>query len=225
MNFSLPKTQFKEKFSFSHRELLIGFCAVLVLIVRFIFPVTLTGELFWSSLALFFVFPFLIIRYFLKENLGNFGLSRGNVRSGVILSVVVIITFILLNYFVIRNPALRGQISVLPEMAGSFWAFLWFALVISASLHFSWEFFFRGFLQLGLEKRLGWFSLFAQAFLQSLIFIQGSWVMILLVFFSALSAGIIARQSRSVVYSFISMWIISISLDIMVVRFINQIIS
>jgi len=77
--------------------------------------------------------------------------------------------------------------------------------------------------QLGFEKKMGIFSLPLAAVLQSLLSFRANWTLILLVFFSALAAGIIVRQSRSVLYSAISLWIISVSLDIMIIRIAHQV--
>lgn len=135
-----------------NRELLIGFGALLVIVIRFVFPAKLDGELFWINLALFFLFPWLVIRFLLKENLQSFGLSWGNRKIGLILSAVVLLLFVGANYIIISRPDLRNQLQISPDLAKGFWTFFGFIIFISLPLHFFWEFFFRGFIQLGLEK-------------------------------------------------------------------------
>jgi membrane protease YdiL (CAAX protease family) len=108
---------------------------------------------------------------------------------------------------------------------GSFAAFLAFEFFISLPLHFFWEFFFRGFLQFGLEKKLGFFSLILATILQILLFGRSGWLAASLVLFSSLAAGFIARQSRSILYSALFLWIISMSLDIMIIRIVHQIVG
>jgi membrane protease YdiL (CAAX protease family) len=222
INLSPKRTGTKNKINVTSRELLIIFATFLAIFVAFIFPVSLVGESFFTSLILLLVFPLVIIKFLLKEPWKNYGLQLGDKKRGLILSGIFIVAFIFLNYFVIQIPQLRSQISIYPGIALNFWIFLWFELVISLTLHFIWEFFFRGFIQLGLEKKFGTLSLFAQALIQSLIIFRGSWVAIALIFLSALGAGYITKQSRSILYSFVSMWIISLSLDIMVVTIIRQ---
>jgi membrane protease YdiL (CAAX protease family) len=204
------------------REIIIGFCVLLVIFVSLIFPKKSSGELFWLSFFLFFIFPFLAIRFLLKEPLPNFGFSRGDMKKGVIFSAIFIVAFIFLNYLIVLKPEFRNQLTITPGIAHNFWNFLLFQFLVALPLHFFGETFFRGFLQLGMEKKLGKYSLILQALLQSIFFIKGSWIIILLIFLSALAAGVIARQSRSILYSFVSMWIISVSLDIILIRFINQ---
>ncbi|OGI25078.1 MAG: hypothetical protein A3J76_02490 [Candidatus Moranbacteria bacterium RBG_13_45_13] len=205
-----------------NREMLIGFGALLVIAIRFVFPAKLDGEIFWINLALFFLFPWLIIRLLLKEDLKSFGLSWGNRKIGFTLSVVVTLLFVGANYLIISKPALRNQLQVSPDLAKGFWTFFWFIFFVSLPLHFFWEFFFRGFIQLGLEKKLAYSGIFLQALLQTSGYLKSPWLIIFLIFSSALAAGFVARQSRSIIYSFVSMWLISTSLDIMIARFIHQ---
>lgn len=206
----------------NQREILIGFCALLAVLVSWLLPGKLFGESFWSSFFLFLVFPGLIILFLLKEPLKNFGLSRGNFRGGLISSALLVIIFVLINYFIVSRPGLRGQLPVAPGIVENYWYFLFFELLLVLPLHFFWEFFFRGFLQFGLEKKMGLYSIFPQALLQTALALKGPWFFSALIFSSSLGAGLVARKSRSVIYSFVSLWIISVSLDIMIIRAIHQ---
>ncbi|TSA45445.1 hypothetical protein D4R51_01820 [bacterium] len=209
----------------NQREILIGFCAILAILVSLIFPGKLFGESFWSSFFLFLVFPGLIILFLLKEPLKSFGLSRGNFRNGLIFSALLLIIFVLINYLIVSKPGLRGQLPVAPGIVENYWYFLFFELLIALPLHFFWEFFFRGFLQFGLEKKMGIYSIFPPALLQAALVLKGPWFFSALIFSSSLAAGLVARKSRSIIYSFITLWIISVSLDIMIIRAIHQMVK
>lgn len=213
----------KNSKKFTRRELLIGFCAVLVVLVSLFFPQTAYGETFWLSFLLFTIFPALAILFLLKEPLKNFGIAFGERKIGFILSAAVVIAFIFANYYLLFHTKYGGQLSIARGIIGSFTAFLLFEIFISLPLHFFWEFFFRGFLQLGLEKKLGIFSLILAAILQALLFGRSGWIVFSLILLSSLSAGLVARQSRSILYSAISLWLISMSLDIMIIRIVHQI--
>jgi uncharacterized protein len=218
-------SQKKENGNFFHRnqrEILIGFCAFLAVFISFIFPSKLFGESFWSSFFLFLVFPGLIIIFLLKEPLKNFGLSWGNSRNGLIFSIFFTIIFILINYLVVSKPTLLSHLPIDRNIVGSYWYFLVFELLLVLPLHFFWEFFFRGFIQFGLEKKIGIYSVFPQALLQTALSLKGPWLFSSMIFFSSLGAGLVARKSRSIMYSFVSLWIISISLDIMIIKAIRQ---
>ena len=212
----------KQNKKFTRRELLIGFCAALVLVVSLIFPQTAYGETFWLSCFLFALFPAIAIVFILKEPLKKFGLTLGQRNSGIIFSVTAVIVFVIANYFLLFHTKYGGQLSIPVFILNNFTVFLAFEIFIVLPIHFFWEFFFRGFIQLGFEKRLGLFSLPLAAILQTILSFRESWILILLVFFSSLAAGIIVRQSRSILYSSISLWIISASLDIMIVRIAHQ---
>ena len=205
-----------------NRELLIGFCALLAIAIRLLFPAKMNGEIFLINLFLFLLFPWLVIRYLLKENAKNFGISRGNHKRGLVFSAIFIVAFCLINYFIVHKFNLRNHLQISPDIVRSFWVFLWFQLAISLPAHFSWEFFFRGFLQLGLEKKIGKYAIILQALAQTALYARSSWAIIALIGLSSLAAGVIAGQSRSIFYSFLSMWLISVSLDIMIIRYIHQ---
>jgi membrane protease YdiL (CAAX protease family) len=210
---------------FTRRDLLIGFCAALVLAVSLIFPQTAYGETFWLSGFLFAIFPAIAIIFILNDPLQNFGFSLGQRRPGIIFSAAAIAIFVFLNYFLLFHSRYGGQLSIPPFIISSFVVFLAFEIFISLPLHFFWEFFFRGFVQMGLEKRLGFFSLLLAAAAQTALSFRANWTVILLVLFSSLAAGIIVRQSRSILYSALSLWIISVSLDIMIIRIVHQIVK
>jgi uncharacterized protein len=225
---SITLSQSKTKGNFfrqNQREILIGFCALLAVFVSWLFPNKLFGESFWSSFFLFLIFPGLIMLFLLKEPLKNFGLSWGNSKNGLIFSALLVVIFVLINYLIVSNPGLRGQLPVAPGIVENYWYFLFFELLIALPLHFFWEFFFRGFLQFGLEKKMGIYSIFLPALLQTVLALKSPWFFSALIFSSSLAAGFVVRKSRSVIYSFVSLWIISVSLDIMIIRAIHQMVK
>jgi membrane protease YdiL (CAAX protease family) len=206
----------------SRREWLIGFSASLIILVSFVFPQASPGESFWLLLFLFLIFPAVIIGYLLKEPIKNFGFSLGKQGQGIFLSILIIAIFILINYYLVFYSPYTGQIPVVRVITTGFVNFLLYEFFLALPLHFFSEVFFRGFLQLGLEKKLGFFSLLLVSLLQTAPFFRSNWIVIGLIGSSSLAAGLIAHRSRSVFYSTAAMWIISISLDIMLLRVINQ---
>lgn len=218
---SHPKT----KYNFlreNQREILISFSVLLALLVRLVSPARLAGEWFWINLILFFLFPFLIIRFLLKEKTKDFGLTLGNVRVGIILAAVATFLLTALNYFLMTKPEWRNSFYLYPPIAGNFWIFLWFEIIVAGSVFFAREFFFRGFLQLGLEEKMGNYAIVAQAVLYSLLFLKSPWLIVITAFLSALAAGCIVSKSRSLLYSFSALWLISLATDIMLIRFITS---
>jgi membrane protease YdiL (CAAX protease family) len=206
----------------NQRDFLVLFSSLLAAVIYLIYPNKSIGETFFLSAFLFLLFPYLLIKFVLKENLADFGLSLGNKRIGLISSVIFLLVFLAINYFLVSRPDLRSQLPVPKLIADNFLLFLWFEIIISLSLHFCWEFFFRGYLQLGLAKKIGIFSVAIPVLAQTLIFGRVNWIIFTVILFSSLGAGLITKYSRSIIYSFVSMWLISISLDIMIIRYIHQ---
>ncbi len=218
-----PIKRFKKPFfQENRRELLIGFCAVLIMVVRFLFPMELVGEWFWINILLFLIFPLITIKFILKEDLKNFGFSWGNYKTGIPMALITITVFSLISYFLIKA---KYKFSFYIPAAESFWTFLWFDLLVMGIVFFSREVFFRGFIQLGLEKKLGIYAVLGGVFLNTLLFLQSSWTEIILVFLMSLVAGAIVWRSRSIAYSSAALWIISLTADIIIIRLVNQAIS
>jgi len=222
INLALPKTKQKKLPAFSHRELLIIFCFSAAIIVGWFFPAKSAGEFFWISIFLFLIFPALIIKFLLKEPLAKFGLSRGKPKTGIVSAISFAVIAIVIMIFLIKIPELRNQIRLLPGIASSFSYFLGAELIIIPIIFFSREFFFRGFIQLGLEEKFGGYALLLQAALFALLFVKSSWLELAYAFLSALAAGLIVKFSRSIYYSFPALWIISLVTDILVIRIVSR---
>lgn len=204
------------------REATIVLSAALVLLVALIFPSHSVGEAFLLSSLLFFAFPVILIRFLMKEPLDNFGFSRGKTRPGIAYTAALVLIFGIIDYLLIFSLGLKDRFSVVRGLTESFWIFLALETVVAIPLYFFYETFFRGFVQFGLEKKIGGYSIVLAALLQALLFARKSRLVIALAFFSSLSAGLIAERSRSIAYSFAFSWIISVSLDIMLLKAIQQ---
>lgn len=212
-----PKIPFLKKYQ---REILIGFCVFLAIFVRLIFPVNLAGEWLWLNFILFFVFPYLIIHFILQEKVADFGLQKGNFRFGIGLSLVTILVFSIVNFFLIFKTRLGNDFRIYSSVVNNFWIFLWFETIIAGVVFFAREFFFRGFFFFGLEKILGWWIVPLQAFLYGIIFTKYSWLSAGTVFLSSLVMGSLVKITRSIYYSFLAMWLISLISDIMLIKLI-----
>jgi len=202
----------------SHREAFIFFCGLLVLLVGWLFPIQLVSESRFAALILLLAFPVLVILFVLKDPVQNFGLQVGKYKTGLALAAGSFVIFSLLNYFLIFRFNLKEQVLASPGVSPNFWYFLFYELGAATLMVFSWEFFFRGFLQLGLEKKFGIYSLLLGAILSSLIFWKSSWLALGLRFLMYLAAGFTTLKSRSVFYSALAIWLISLALDIMLIK-------
>ncbi len=201
-----------------NREIIIAFCALLAVSIRFIFPSDLPGEWFWLNLLLFLFFPAIIIKFLLKEKFSRFGLIVGNWKKGVLTALAAIALFSFLNYFFIIEAGFENSYRIYAPIATSFVAFLWFELLIASVVFFSREFFFRGFLQLGLEGKFGYYAILGQSAIYALLFLKVSWLAVATAFLSAVIAGAMVRFSRSIYYSFAFIWLVSVTADIILIK-------
>lgn len=208
----------KNKFQISQRELLIIFSALLALAVAWLFPVNAVTESLFSALILLLAFPLLVIKFIIKKPLKDFGLQQGNKKVGMLLAAAAVITFALINYLLIFKFNQRDRLIGSPGISLNFWTFLEYELLASTLSVFSLEFFFRGFLQLGLEKNLGLGALLVPALLNTAIFYKYSWFILLLRLLLFLAAGLITQRSRSIYYSAFALWLIYLLTDIMLIK-------
>jgi len=222
INLLSPKARLKQKIRLAHRELLIIFSALLVFAVSWLFPIDSAAEFLFASFIIFFVFPAVVIKFLLKEPLSKYGLSLGNFKIGIISATSFAAVAIIAMLFLIKIPSLKNQIHLIAGIDQNFSYFLWIELIIIPVIFFSREFFFRGFIQLGLEEKTGSYAILAQAMLFTMLFVRSSWLELIYAFLAALAAGLITKFSRSIYYSLCALWIISLVVDILIIRMASR---
>ncbi|MFM8743660.1 MAG: lysostaphin resistance A-like protein [Cytophagales bacterium] len=123
-------------------------------------PYLFRHQTWWASVSVFFygVVPWLVVRWGLKENLGNFGLSK-NVFSNVPTYLLALMCILPLVIVVSYRPSFQATYPFyVPNSAhqlNSF--FLWEVFYLLQ--FFGLEFFFRGFMVHGLKHKLGIYSI------------------------------------------------------------------
>ncbi len=119
----------------------------------------------WGALVLFGLIPAAIVKLVFREKLSDYGLSLGIFRRTRNLTLMTVPVSIFAMYFAAQsaqylsvypyNPWILGGFSSL--FAGRMFLAIYFLLYL-VCYYLSWEFFFRGFLQLGTESTLGCFN-------------------------------------------------------------------
>ena len=107
-----------------------------------------------TNVVLLLGVPLLVIRLVLREPLSAFGLALGRprvwARDAALLAVALVPVALLLAHF---TPLGAGYPIYRPVLTNPW---LWVPSTLGwGAYFFAWEFFFRGFLLFGLEKRLG----------------------------------------------------------------------
>lgn len=182
----------------------------------------LNSRIYWflADGTLMFILPVLSIKFIFREKLSDFGLKLGDVKFGIytmllFFAVMLVIVWIVsaTEKFALAYP--QGGI-VLKEN----YSLLFFYEICIIIYMLGWEFFFRGYMLFGLEKKFGYYSVLIQM-IPFFILHKGKPEIEL---FASILAGIIlgvqALRSRSFIYSWILHSLVMISIDtISVIRY------
>lgn len=199
------------KLSYWRETIFSTFAVLLFFIVYYLFSSNQTPSGIFPSLLIitksffiFFLAPFLFIKYILKENIKNYGFNLKNKRKGFIYAGLALVFSLILSYILIRYTAFLSFYKLDRAVMTNFWLFLLRELVFFNFALFCWEYFFQGFVM----------NVYSEKFLYGSIFIQAFFYLVLNViagenFFSftsmimpALIGGIIAYNCRSFFYSY-----------------------
>jgi len=104
-----------------------------------------------------------------------------------------------------------------PFTSQSTWMLMLFAEASYGMYMFCWEFFFRGYILFGLQRSIGWWAILIQAIFFMLLHIGKPVTEVIGSFGAGVILGIIALNAKSFVPGFVLHWLISITLDVLVV--------
>jgi len=210
------------KYKIDYRIITTMGVAVICLVMLVIFP-TQKENLFQqyvSGLAFLALIPFLYIRIILKKDVRFFGLQPGNVRKGIFWTAVSFATSFLMVFLAQKYLGLSEKYGAPQLIFSEFTRFLFYAFLITAPWAALYEFFFRGFLLFGTEENIGYWAVILQfaIFALMIAFFKNPMSMIFYVIAAPFS-GIIAYQSRSLIYSFFYSWIFIVICSAAVIKF------
>ena len=170
--------------------------------------------LFWfiGDFITFFILPFFIIGYFLKEKITAFGLKLGDWRVGLKISLLFFLIMLPLIWIVSASPSFTAKyphLLSLREVWGKFFIYEVGMLIYM----FAWEFIWRGYMLFGLEEKFGYYSVLIQM-IPFLILHNGkplpeAFGAIL----GGIALGILAFRTRSFIYGVIVHMGIMFSID------------
>lgn len=175
----------------------------------------LYGFLFWflGDCITLLLIPLIIIKYGFREKISSFGVTFGDYRKGVPVTLVFSIPMVVLIWFVSGLPDFSVYYPTLHSAKENWNVFFIFEFGLLIYM-FAWEFFWRGFMLFGLESEFGYYSIFIQM-IPFVILHNGKPV---LETFGAIAGGIIlgvlALRTRSYIYGVIIHFIIIFSLDL-----------
>lgn len=157
--------------------------------------------------------PYLIIRYGLKESLSAYGVQVGDWKFGVAFTLVAMAVMLPMNWFSSMDPEFQAEYPLTKLAGRSAFHFLFWELNYLI-YYISWEFFFRGYMQLGLKERLGAFTaIMMQTIPSTIIHIGKPEGEMLAAIFGGLLLGALALRTRSILYPLIIHWFLGMTMD------------
>lgn len=161
----------------------------------------------FQQLAVFFVFflliPLLYIKMILKESVVDYGVKLRNLGKGILWILVLVLAYLPLLYLLTAYTFFNVEYNPSSLIQQSFGAFILYEIVLVTFFVIIYDFFFRGFLMIGILERTGLFSILIQFIVLVGIFYIAdslSWSNSLYVITAPFS-GIIAYKTKSLYFS------------------------
>ena len=172
---------------------------------------------FSSSLILLGLLPTLMIKFVFHEPLSLYGVRLGDWQWGlkaflILAPVMMALTFpsSRMGSFTAEYPLYKGA-GVSPSN------FMFYSLLYIA-YYIGWEFFFRGYMQFGLGKRLGdWNAIFVQTLASSLLHIGKPDAEIYSSILGGIVWGMVVFRTRSLLPALLLHWLLGICLDAFII--------
>ena len=171
---------------------------------------------FLAAFLLMFGVPALVSRFGLKRDLRDLGLQLGDVRRGLGAVGMLLPFALLLAYLAARDPAIRTEY---PLAKGAMPHLALFLFVEACYLVFylGWEFFFRGFMLLGLERHYGLLvAILIQTIPSTLVHIGKPYSENLAAIGAGLVLGYVAARTRSIFYPMLLHAVVGIGTDLFI---------
>lgn len=173
-----------------------------------------------AALAFLAFIPAAFVKIALKRNLSDYGFQLGNARQGIVWSLLSFLALSVLIYGASRYVNFAQIYAVPGWVSNNFRYFMLNALLLVGIFSVLYEIFFRGFVLLGTEKNLKYWSIILQfALFSLLVFNMRENRMEMIYVLLAPFSGIIAYKSRSLAYPIVFSWIFHVLADALFIKF------
>jgi membrane protease YdiL (CAAX protease family) len=188
-----------DELTFDREIVAITIASTLLLMVDYYFPITPVGVI--NGLAVYLLIPLAMIVFGFRKPLKEYGFSLGDWKAGLVITGAAVLIMAPILWLIGRSdPAMREYYS-------------WQATRILPLMTFldliGWEFFFRGFILFGYERKFGVHALWLQAVPFALAHITKPAVETLSTIFGGFAFGWVAWRTRSFVYPFLIHWFVA----------------
>ena len=172
-----------------------------------------------------FIVPALVARFGTAERLKDYGVQFGNQKLGWCVTGIAWILMIPVIFLaVIAYPPFVAKYPLCKAVASSWQAFLPYQLAYGVYM-FSWEFFFRGFMLFGLERKFGNYAILIQTIPFAVLHYTKPLPEALGSIIAGVLLGILALETRSFLYGAAIHWLVAMTMDVVAVAFQNSFFS
>ncbi len=170
---------------------------------------------FISAFILMGIIPFILMKYYLKEDLKTFGLQIGDWRTGW---KTVIVLFPVIALALLLPAAFQKDFNQFYPLAKAahdgVLNFVGHELMRGIFYYTAWEFFFRGFMLFGLREHIGdWNAILVQTIASCLWHVGYPPGEILMSIPAGILFGAMAIKTRSIIWPFLLHWLIGVAMD------------
>jgi membrane protease YdiL (CAAX protease family) len=188
-----------DELTFDREVVAITIASTLLLMVAYYFPPTPVSVV--NSLALYLLIPVAMILIGFRKGLREYGFTLGDWKAGLVITGGAILIMAPILWLIGRGDASMHQYY-------SWQATRIMPLMMGLDL-IGWEFFFRGFILFGYERKFGVHALWLQAVPFALAHISKPAVETLSTIFGGFAFGWVAWRTRSFLYPFLIHWFVS----------------
>jgi membrane protease YdiL (CAAX protease family) len=171
---------------------------------------------FLASFVLLGCIPALIAKFIFREPLSVYGVRFGDIRWGIKAFLLLAPVMIALAYLSSRTQPFRLEYPLYKGASSSLWTSTVYAFSYLV-FYLGWEFFFRGYMQFGLEGAFGgWNAILVQTLASCLLHTGKPLGEIYASIFGGIVLGIIAWRGRSLLFVLLLHWLLGASLDVFI---------
>jgi len=168
---------------------------------------------FFASFILLGWIPVLIIKFVFHEPLSAYGIQLGDIRFGMKSFLLLAPVMIALTYPSSRKGAFLLEYPLYKGASSSLWMFVTYSLYY-LMFYLGYEFFFRGYMQFGLEGKFGgWNAILVQTLVSCLLHIGKPPAEIYGSIFGGIVWGMMAWRGYSLLFVILLHWVLGVSLD------------
>lgn len=171
---------------------------------------------FLTTSITLFCLPALIATYGTKIHLRDYGFRLGNQKLGWSVTAAAWIVMIpIVISAVLIYPPFSEKYPLCKAVNANWQAFLLYQLAYGIYM-FSWEFFFRGFMLFGLERRFGKYTILIQTIPFAVMHYSKPMPEAIGSIVASVLLGVLALETRSFLYGAAIHWLVAMTMDVVV---------